>query len=87
MSATETIGSAEQFASALTDVCNRYMAHLEPSAPPQQYAVTMNVTGEVLNIQFRKAPGQTPFIAFTLSSDSTTVNDETTTARGLFGRG
>lgn len=31
-------------------------------------------------------PRSTPFVSFTLQSDNATVNDETTTSRGLFGR-
>ncbi len=86
MMSVDPIASGEEFANALTDVCNRYMNHLEPSAGPQEYAVTMMVTGQLLSIHFRKDPRSMPFISFTLQSDNATVNDETTTSRGLFGR-
>jgi hypothetical protein len=61
MMSVEPIASGEEFANALTDVCNRYMNRLEPSAGPQAYAVTMMVTGQLLSIHFRKDPRSMPF--------------------------
>lgn len=79
------IVSAAQLAHELSDVVNRYMMHLEPSAEAQEYGIRMDMTGKLLNITFGKAPGRTPNISFTLQADP---GDETTPAGvGFFTRG
>lgn len=78
----DPITSAEAFANALSEVVNRYMTHLEPSADVQTYGVKMDVTGERLNIAFSKAPGLSPYVSFTLQQQS----EEAEQSGGLFGR-
>ncbi len=79
----EPITSGQELAEGLSDVVNRYMMHLEPTAEAQEYGIRMSMTGDLLNIEFDRAPGRTPHISFTLQSNP---NVETPPAKGLFGR-
>ena len=79
----EPVTSAKQLADELSDVVNRYMAHVEPTAKAQEYGIRLSMTGTLLNIELGRSPGRTPNISFTLQADPDDPPSEA--ARGFFG--
>lgn len=76
------ISSSEEFFAALADVIDRYLQHFEPGANSQLNAVRMETSGPVFNLHFTKSPHATPYMQFTLQTESTEQTDSE--RKGLF---
>lgn len=76
------IGSSQEFFDALADVIDRYLQHFEPGADASLNAVRLETSGPVFNLHFSKSPVATPYMQFTLQSESTDQVNRTDDRKG-----
>lgn len=80
----DPITSSQEFFEALSDVIDRYLQHFEPGANAQLNAVRMETSGPIFNLHFTKSPTASPYMQFTLQSESTEPPPTLEERKGLF---